>query len=86
MRPIDASRSAFLHSLDDTAIAGLIEGIETSTAEMTLVQLRVLGGAMARVPADATAFAHRSARIMAVAVATTSDPGDRRKLILALNG
>jgi len=27
--------------------------------------LRVLGGAMARVPADATAFAHRDAKIMA---------------------
>lgn len=74
---IDASRSAFLDSVDDTAIEGLIEGIETSPAEMTLVQLRVLGGAMARVPSDATAFAHRSARIMAVAVATTSDPAQR---------
>ena len=26
---------------------------------MAVAQLRVLGGAMARVPADATAFAHR---------------------------
>jgi hypothetical protein len=31
---------------------------------MPAVQLRVLGGAMARVPADATAFAHRKSRIM----------------------
>jgi FAD/FMN-containing dehydrogenase len=28
------------------------------------VQLRVLGGAVARVPSDATAYAHRSRRIM----------------------
>jgi len=70
---IDASRSAFVEGLDDAAIAGLIEGIETSTAEMTIIQLRVLGGAMARVPADATAFAHRDARIMLVAIAATSD-------------
>jgi FAD/FMN-containing dehydrogenase len=31
---------------------------------MRVAQLRVLGGAMARVPDDATAFAHRSSRIM----------------------
>jgi hypothetical protein len=34
-----------------------------------VAQLRVLGGAMARVPVDATAFAHRQSRIM-VNVAT----------------
>jgi FAD/FMN-containing dehydrogenase len=70
----DASRSAFLDGLDDAAIEGLIEGIETSTAEMTLIQLRVLGGAMARVAPDATAFAHREARIMSVMIAASSDP------------
>ena len=32
---------------------------------MAVAQLRVLGGAMARVPAEATAFAHRGRRIMA---------------------
>ena len=36
-----------------------------STAPRAVAQLRVLGGAMARVPADATAFAHRERRIMA---------------------
>ena len=35
-----------------------------SDAPMRVAQLRVLGGAMARVPADATAFAHRTSRIM----------------------
>jgi hypothetical protein len=32
---------------------------------MAVTQLRVLGGAMARVPVDATAFAHRKSKIMA---------------------
>jgi hypothetical protein len=32
---------------------------------MAVAQLRVLGGAMARVPAEATAFAHRDRTIMA---------------------
>ena len=31
---------------------------------MAAVQLRVLGGAMARVPDDATAFGHRGAKLM----------------------
>ena len=37
---------------------------------------RVLGGAIARVPADATAYAHRSSRIMAVIV-SFHGPDDR---------
>ena len=38
--------------------------LEASDASLRVAQLRVLGGAMARVPADATAFAHRASRIM----------------------
>ena len=41
---------------------------------MTMVQLRVLGGAMARVPADATAFAHRDAAVMALIITPYDDP------------
>jgi hypothetical protein len=41
---------------------------------MSAVQLRILGGAMARVPADATAFAHRDRRILAMAGAMYGDP------------
>jgi hypothetical protein len=41
------------------------------------VQLRVLGGAMARVPADATAFAHRGSRIMANVAAIYGVPEGR---------
>jgi hypothetical protein len=51
-----SARSAFLTKMDD-------ELIETMVSEcpppMSITQLRVLGGAMARVPAEATAFAHR---------------------------
>ena len=44
--------------------ATIVEHLRASTAMMAVAQLRVLGGAMARVPADATAFAHRGRRIM----------------------
>jgi len=40
---------------------------------MAACEIRVLGGAMARVPAGATAFAHRQSRIM-INVAAIYDP------------
>ena len=44
---------------------------------MRAVQLRVLGGAVARVPADATAFAHRASRIMVNVAAFYDGPDDK---------
>ena len=38
-----------------------------------MTQLRVLGGAMGRVPADATAFAHRGSPVMAAVMAARPD-------------
>ena len=43
----------------------IVEQLQASSAPLAVAQLRVLGGAMARVSADATAFAHRRRRIMA---------------------
>jgi hypothetical protein len=54
----------FVDRIDRDHAATILEHLERSTAMLRVAQLRVLGGAMARVPADATAFAHRSARIM----------------------
>jgi FAD/FMN-containing dehydrogenase len=42
-----------------------------------VAQLRVLGGAMARVPSDATAFAHRDRRMMAGVAAIFEDLDER---------
>jgi hypothetical protein len=44
---------------------------------MRVAQLRVLGGAVARVPADATAYAHRAKRIMVNAANFYGGPEDR---------
>ena len=46
---------------------------------MRIAQLRVLGGAMARVPADATAFAHRGAKIMATITVFFDDAADKAR-------
>lgn len=48
-----------------------------SDAPMRVVQLRVLGGAAARVAADATAYAHRNSRIMTNVAAFYEGLGDR---------
>ena len=53
----------------DDMIDAAMTALEQSTWPFYVVQLRGLGGAMARVPADATAFAHRQSRIMATIAA-----------------
>jgi FAD/FMN-containing dehydrogenase len=66
--PIAAARTMFLDHVDRDVAARIVEALTehaaTSNAQMVVTQLRALGGAMARVPADATAFAHRGSRIM----------------------
>jgi FAD/FMN-containing dehydrogenase len=60
-----AARTMFVDGIDEPLAQTIVERLAASTASMSAVQLRVLGGAMARVPVDATAFAHRDRRIMA---------------------
>jgi hypothetical protein len=67
-RPKAIDRTFFMQRVDLADAQAMIEALNASDAPLRAVQLRVLGGAMARVPADATAFAHRQARIMAVVV------------------
>ncbi len=55
----------------------ILEHLETSAAPMAGIQLRVLGGAMARVAGDATAFAYRDARLMVNIAAMHERPEER---------
>lgn len=59
-RPTAVARTMFVNGIDLRAAKTIHEYLSNSDATMRVAQLRVLGGAMARVPADATAFAHRS--------------------------
>jgi FAD/FMN-containing dehydrogenase len=63
-------------SIDRDAAETILDHLRASDAVMRVAQLRVLGGAIARVPADATAFAHRDRRIM-VNVAAFFNGDDR---------
>jgi FAD/FMN-containing dehydrogenase len=62
--PLAAVRTMFLDGLDEDAGAAILAHLRESTAQVAAVQLRVLGGAVARVASDATAYAHRSRPIM----------------------
>jgi FAD/FMN-containing dehydrogenase len=55
----------------------ILERLAESSATMATCEVRVLGGAMAGVPIDATAFAHRQRRIM-LNVAALHEPADPR--------
>jgi FAD/FMN-containing dehydrogenase len=68
-RPLAVAKTMFVNSVGPAKAETILERIGASTAMMAVTQLRVLGGAMARVPADATAFAHRESPIMANAAA-----------------
>jgi FAD/FMN-containing dehydrogenase len=63
-RPIAVGKTRFTDQLDEGSIATILDRVESSTAMMAVAQIRALGGAMARVPDDATAFAHRRSRLM----------------------
>jgi len=73
----ESARSLFMDTVDAAAAAAIVEHLQASTAPMAVAQLRALGGAMARVPADATAFAHRDRRIMAGVGAVYDQAADK---------
>jgi FAD/FMN-containing dehydrogenase len=62
--PAAVARTMFIDSVDRGVAETILGYLESSDASLRAAQLRTLGGAYARVPADATAYAHRSSRIM----------------------
>ena len=62
--PLAVSVNMHVDHVDREVATTILDFLEKSDATLRAAQLRVLGGAMARVPSDATAYAHRSNRIM----------------------
>lgn len=73
-----ALRSMFTDDLTDAQIDSMITAMASSTSPFTQIQLRGLGGAMARVPSDATAFAPGRAAD-GVGDRDLAGPGGRRR-------
>ncbi|MFJ9829552.1 FAD-binding oxidoreductase [Streptomyces sp. NPDC101160] len=55
-------RNRFVHGIDDAFVDTLLEGARSF--DTLFVELRSLGGAVGRVPSDATAFGNRDAELM----------------------
>jgi FAD/FMN-containing dehydrogenase len=74
--PVTTIRTMFVDDIDARAAEAIVDQVRASTAPMAVAQLRVLGGAMARVPSDATAFAHRERGLMVNVVSMHAGPED----------
>lgn len=75
--PTAVGHTMFVDHIDRAAAETIVSALEASDAVMRVAQLRVLGGAMSRVPVEATAFAHRQSRIMVNLAAFYNGPEDQ---------
>ena len=75
--PTAVAHTMFMDRIGGEEAATIMRYLTSSDASMRVAQLRVLGGAMARVPNDATAFGHRNSRIMVNVAAFYEGEDDR---------
>jgi FAD/FMN-containing dehydrogenase len=71
-------RSAFVDELSD-AVLDAVVAVMPGAPPMSLTQIRVLGGAICRVPAGATAYAQRDRVIFVGAASVFEDPAERAR-------
>jgi len=77
--PVAAGRTMFVDHVHRPEAEMILDRLQRSSGSMAVTQLRVLGGAMARVPSNATAFAHRKSRIM-VNLAALYERSDEKEI------
>jgi hypothetical protein len=74
--PTAVVRTMFMDSVDLATATTIVDRLGALDG-MRVVQLRVLGGAIARISPEASAYAHRSSRIMMNVAAFFDGPDDR---------
>lgn len=75
--PVAVSRTMFIDHVGTSVAQTILEHLKSSTAMISVAQLRVLGGAMARIAEDATAFAHRKSKIMVNLAGLYGNPDEK---------
>ena len=71
-----AFRSVYLDDLDDAVIETIERQLAATSSSEALAHLRVLGGAVARTPGDATAFGWRDKAVILIVIANDADSSD----------
>jgi FAD/FMN-containing dehydrogenase len=79
-------KSHFLDALEDSAIDTLVDWFARVPSPMTVIGLQLFGGAVARVPVNATAFAHRSAAWDCIPIGIWEDPAQDEANIAWVRG
>ena len=69
-------RQLFADDISDESLDAIVEAMRTAPSPLTMVQLRPLGGAYARVSPTATAFPHREAKLFISPLGLWMDPAD----------
>ena len=75
--PLAVSKNLLIDRVDRAVAEVVMDRLERLDAPMRVAQLRVMGGALARVPWDATAFAHRSYKVLVNVAAFYEGEADR---------
>ena len=75
--PLAVSKNLLIDRVDRATAEVLMDRLEKLDAPMRVAQIRVMGGAMARIPWDATAFAHRNYKVLVNVAAFYTDEADR---------
>ena len=70
------TKSGYMKSLDDDAIACMIDALSTNPSPMTQIEVGYQGGAAARVGADETAFGDRSSPFIINILGTWADAAE----------
>jgi len=75
--PTAIGHNMFIKHVDLNTAETIVRFLEASDAPIRVAQLRALGGVLARVPEDATAYAHRKSPIMVNLAAFYSTPSEK---------
>lgn len=73
MKPALSVRTLFKDGLDLAEAKAILDHVARCAAPMRMAQVRVLGGAVKRVPAQATAYGHRDAEMLIAFLAMDRD-------------